>query len=145
MPALRICTVTDGLDAVLRVAALLSAAGEEASRTDLRLNMAQEALAAAQPGAFDLIVLATGTDGRSPDMLRALAQRAIGLGPAVLLCAPEEPLPAGLPAGLRVLRGPPFPSGSPETILTAALPAAAAPPPPLPAVGGRGRVRRPPA
>lgn len=144
MPALRICTVTDGLDAVLRVAALLSAAGEEASRTDLRLNMAQEALAAAQPGAFDLIVLATGTDGRSPDMLRALAQRAIGLGPAVLLCAPEEPLPAGLPAGLRVLRGPPFPSGSPETILTAALPAAPAPtpPPPLPADGGRGRLGR---
>lgn len=122
MPALRICTVTDGLDAVLQVALLLSSVGDDTTRTDLRLNAAQEALGKTGAEDFDLIVLAATDDGRSPDMLREVARIAVARGATVLLRGPDATLPEGLPPDLGILRGPPFPAGSLGQILAAAAP-----------------------
>lgn len=122
MSALRICTVTGGLDAVLQVAVLLSSVGDDSKRTDLQLNAAQEVLGKTGAGEFDLIVLAGTDDGRSPDMLREVAKIAVARGATVLLRGAEAVLPDGLPPELGILRGPPFPTGTLDELLAAADP-----------------------
>lgn len=125
MTRLRICTVTDGLEAVMRVAQFLAMAREEAERTDIPLATAREALPAALAGQFDLIVIATAADGRSPDMLREVARLALNCGPVIFLNAPTTALPPDLPEGVGILTGPPFAIESISEVLAAALPATA--------------------
>jgi len=143
MPALRICTVTDGLDAVLQVAALLSSVGDDSKRTDLQLNAAQEVLGKTGAEDFDLIVLAVADDGRSPDMLCEVAKIAVARGATVLLRGGDAVLPDGLPPELGILRGPPFPAGTLEEILAAAEPAGRTSPPLRPEPGTSSAPRTP--
>ncbi|WP_233192987.1 AAA family ATPase [Acidimangrovimonas sediminis] len=130
--ALRICTVSEGLDSVLRLAALVVNLRDVAHRTDLQLNEALAVLGQNGSRSFDIILVApigeATAGGRSCDMTRAVLTRACEICDMVYLVMPEgSDAPAQLPGRARLLYGPPFPEGGPEALEAAARAAEAGP------------------
>ncbi|MDD8021654.1 MAG: hypothetical protein PHX82_00895 [Paracoccaceae bacterium] len=120
---LKICTVADGLEAVLRLAGLLARLQGVASRIDLQLSEALAVFAESDSDRFDLILVAPADLTRSADSLRGVLGKASRLNAEVLVILPETAaIPAGLPASVRVLVGPPFPKGGMDALLAVARP-----------------------
>lgn len=104
--ALRVCTVSDGVESVLRIASYLSTLDKVVERTDLQLLHARDHLLTAT-GRFDLLVIAPGRDkGAAP--LAAQAALEAGLAKSdrqvVLLDSPGARRLKGGPA-TETLRG----------------------------------------
>ncbi len=127
---LKICTVADGLEAVLRLAGLLARLQGVASRVDLQLSEALADFAESDSDRFDLILIAPAEVPRSADSLRGVLDKASRLNAEVLVVLSDAALvPAGLPASVRLLVGPPFPKGGLDALLAAALPVQGSTPP----------------
>ncbi|MFE3836876.1 AAA family ATPase [Pseudogemmobacter sonorensis] len=109
---MRLCSICDGIDAVLLVAAYFSQFRSEAGRTDLSMAEALEHLQLHRDDRFDRIVLApNAARTAAPLMLQALVEEARRHSDDVVLLLPHKSrlaIPAETGAGLRILHGPPF-------------------------------------
>ncbi|QPZ93363.1 AAA family ATPase [Thioclava electrotropha] len=120
---LKLCTISDGSEAVLLLASLIARLEGVMSRTDLSFLEAPDKLRASEADAFDLLVIAPSNLQRSPDTLREILKRASGMNAELFLLLPEgAPPPAKLPETVRLLSGPPFPTGGLKALIDATSP-----------------------
>lgn len=111
-PLLRLCTICDGVDAVIRLAAWLGQLPSDVERLDLEFPDAMERLQDDMTERWDLVVIVpdAGREAASPRLIQALLAETKPRSQARLLLLPpgvKMALPDG--AGCTVLQGPPFP------------------------------------
>lgn len=106
----RICTVCDGLDAVLRLAGYVAQMKGNVSRTDLSLAEALDYLKGHNGDDFEQIVIAPDADkDASPRLVGAILDAAAARSSVlVVLLPPKTRLHIEPQPGLHVLYGPPF-------------------------------------
>ncbi|RRH76904.1 AAA family ATPase [Falsigemmobacter faecalis] len=112
---LRVCTICDGVDAVIRLASWLSHLPANAERVDLELTDAVSWLTTQSAETFDMLVIAPNAarSEATPRILRAVLSemgRRAGMQVVLLPAGARLSLP-DLPA-VHVLNGPPFPPPS---------------------------------
>ena len=95
---LRICTVADGLEAVLRLAGLVARLQGVATRVDLQLSEAREHFATCASDAYDLILVAPHDLTRSPDALYDVLDKAARLSAELFSGAARRRAPRLEPA-----------------------------------------------
>lgn len=119
---IRICTITDGLDAVLLAATFLSSLRGSVTRDDFSFPEASELLGQVAYGTFSLIVVVPrAATGRGAEMLRQICVAATERAAAVLVLLPADAeIPHQLPPEVRILRGPPYPTRDIAAVLASA-------------------------
>ncbi|MDQ2065362.1 AAA family ATPase [Xinfangfangia sp. CPCC 101601] len=119
---LRVCTVSDGIDALLRLAGYITLMPPLAAREDLTLAMALDRLRSLEPGHFDRIVIAPDAEkDASPRLVEAIVAEARLNSPDVVVLLPQKSRMAFAAApGLTVLFGPPFDLNQPPASSPAA-------------------------
>lgn len=126
----RICTICDGLDAVLRLAGYVAQVKGNVSRTDLALAEALDFLKAHDGDDFEQIIIAPDADKEAaPRLVSAVLDAAAARSSTlVVLLPPKTRLQIAPRPGLRVLYGPPFEAY--DAVSGATLPGAILPEPP---------------
>ena len=109
---LRLCSVCDGIDAVMLFAAWFARMPSGCRRTDLSMAEAMDYLSRHSDERFDQIILVPNSgSSASPRMLEALISEALRRCPVVLVLLPQKArlrLAPEVMARVKVLRGPPF-------------------------------------
>lgn len=127
---LRLCSVCDGLDAVLLFAAWFARMPAGCRRTDLSMAEAMDYLSRHSAERFDQVILVPNSSGNaSPRLLEALIGEALRRSSTVLVLLPAKArlrLAPEVLARVKILRGPPFsdaaePEPGPETVAEAEL------------------------
>lgn len=114
---LLVCTVSDGVDSVLRVAEYLATLDRPVQRTDLQLAQARERLVAHSGDDFDLLIVAPGgAPGTAPLAAQAVLDAGLDRSArqVVLLDGPKAIAPKGGPT-TEILRGAAFVPDVPPT------------------------------
>lgn len=107
---LRVCTISDGIDALLRLAGYIAVLPAIGLREDLTLAAAMDRLKALDPTAFDLIVIAPDAEKEAtPRLVEAIVAEARLHSPLVVIALPPRSRFRLAPMqGVRVVQGPPF-------------------------------------
>ncbi|VDC21155.1 AAA family ATPase [Pseudogemmobacter humi] len=106
----RICSICDGIDAVLRLSAWIAQLPRQTARTDLTLAEAFDFLKTHHGGAFDQIVIAPDAGKEAtPRLVGAIIAEAKRHSPKItVLLPPKSRLRLEPDPGIAVLYGPPF-------------------------------------